>query len=211
MTIFGTNLSDNIYQAASFPLPMQMGPTSVTVSGVAAPLIYVSPTQINFQMPSGVPASAVPLVVTNQTPTSTRAVHGSAQHTTPLTVVDPGLFVLVDHRAAALNVDLSPNTALTPIPAGGYVLLFITGEGPVTPALPDGTPAPGSPLSLINAPVTVTIGGKSAQVTYQGVAPGFAGLAQINAIVPAGLTPGDQPVFVTINGVSSNSGLITVK
>jgi adhesin/invasin len=43
------------------------------------------------------------------------------------------------------------------------------------------------------------------------VAPGFAGLAQINAIVPAGLTPGDQPVFVTINGVSSNSGLITVK
>jgi len=57
----------------------------------------------------------------------------------------------------------------------------------------------------------VTIRGKNAQVTYQGLAPGFAGLAQINAIVPAGLTPGDQPVFVSVNGVPSNPGVITVK
>ncbi len=57
----------------------------------------------------------------------------------------------------------------------------------------------------------MTIGGKSAQVTYQGLAPGYAGLGQINAIVPSGLMPGDQPVFITINGVPSNSGVITVR
>ena len=42
-------------------------------------------------------------------------------------------------------------------------------------------------------------------------APGFAGLIQVNVQIPAGLASGDQPVFVTINGVPSNAGLITVK
>jgi uncharacterized protein (TIGR03437 family) len=57
----------------------------------------------------------------------------------------------------------------------------------------------------------VTIGGKTAQVVYAGVAPGFAGLAQINAIIPQGLAAGDQAVFVSISGVLSNAGLISVK
>jgi adhesin/invasin len=51
----------------------------------------------------------------------------------------------------------------------------------------------------------------NAAVTYKGLAPGFAGLAQLNVIVPAGLPPGDQPVFVSLNGYASNVGLITVK
>ena len=211
MTIFGTSLSDAIYQATSYPLPTQLGPTSVMVNGVAAPLYYVGPTQINFQMPSSAPAVAVQVVVSNPAETGTRAVRVSQPHTSTLTAVNPGLFVTSGRRAAALNGDLSPHTAATPIPAGGYVILFLTGEGSVTPAVADGTAAPTSPLSLVDGTVQVSIGGQSAQVTYQGLAPGFAGLAQLNVIVPAGLTPGDQPVFVSINGVPSNAGLITVK
>jgi adhesin/invasin len=211
MTIFGTNLSDNTYQATSFPLPTQLGPTSVMANGLAVPLYFVSPTQINFQMLSDAPAGPVQVVVKNQTVTGRRALGTSQPHISTLMVVDPGLFVTNRRRAAALNVDLSVHTAATPIPAGGFVILFLTGEGPVTPAVADGTAAPASPLSLIDVPVTVTIGGKDAMVTYQGLTPGLAGLAQLNVIVPAGLTPGDQPVFVTINGKASNAGLITVK
>jgi adhesin/invasin len=210
-TIFGTNLSDAVYLASSYPLPTQLGPTSVTVNGMAAPLFYASPTQINFQMPGSVPTSTIQVMVNNQATVSSRALRASQQDTPVLTVVHPGLFVTPDKRAAALNGDLSPHTAATPIPAGGYVILFLTGEGSVTPAVPDGTPAPANPLSIIDTPAQVNIGGASAQVTYQGLAPGYAGLAQINAIVPSGLTPGDQPVFITINGVPSNSGVITVK
>ena len=55
MTIFGLRLSDATYQATTYPLPTQLGPTSVTVNGVTVPLFYVSPTQINFQMPSTTP------------------------------------------------------------------------------------------------------------------------------------------------------------
>jgi adhesin/invasin len=57
----------------------------------------------------------------------------------------------------------------------------------------------------------VTIGGLDAQVTFKGLAPGLAGVAQLNVIVPAGLAAGDQPVFITISGRPSNAGLITVK
>ena len=102
----------------------------------------------------------------------------------PLTVVAPGLFVADANRASALNGDLSPHTPATPIPAGGSVILFITGEGPVTPLLPDGTAAPASPLSLINAPVQVTIGGQTAQVTFQGVAQDSPGSHRSTRLCP---------------------------
>jgi adhesin/invasin len=211
MTIFGTNLSDAIYQATSSPLPTQLGPTTVTVNGLPAPLFYASPTQINFQMSSGIVGAQAQVVVSNQPAVSSRALSASAQQTVTLTEVDPGLFVTPDRRAAALNGDLSPHTPATPVPTGGHIILFTTGEGSVTPPAADGVPAPASPLSLINAPVQVTIGGNPAVVEFQGLAPGFAGLGQLNVIVPAGLAPGDQPVFVTISGKPSNAGLITVK
>jgi adhesin/invasin len=207
MTIFGTNLSDATYQAVTYPLPTQLGPTSVTVNGSLVPLYYASPTQINFQMPSSAPPSSVQVGVINGFSRARTA----QDQATNLTVVDPGLFVNPGNRAAALNQDLTPHTPATPVPAGGYILLYMTGGGPVSPPLPDGTAAPSSPPSLLTGNVQVSIGGKPAQVTFAGVAPGFAGLSQINAIVPSGLAAGDQPVFVTVNGVSSNAGLITVK
>ena len=116
-----------------------------------------------------------------------------------------------DQRAAALNQDLSIHTPATPQPAGTLILLYMTGPGLLAPALPDGAAAPSSPLAQINGLTQVTIGGKDAQVVYAGVAPGFAGLQQINAAIPAGLAPGDQPVFVTIDGIASNAGVISVR
>jgi len=106
------------------------------------------------------PASAVQVVVGNQATANSRAVGVSSPHTSSLTAINPGLFVTSDGRAAALNGDLTVHTAARPILAGGFVILFITGEGPVTPPEPDGTAAPASPLSIINAPVQVTIEAK---------------------------------------------------
>jgi adhesin/invasin len=210
MTVFGTELSDAIYNASVYPLPTQLGQTTVTVNGARVPLFYASPTQINFQMPSNTDLSNITIAVDNQAPAGGQRLGASSPFVSKLGAVDPGLF-RTGNRAAALNQDLTLHTPATPLAAGDYVLLYATGVGPVTPPVPDGAPAPSAPLPLITGAVQVSIGGKGAQVTYQGLAPGFAGLAQLNVIVPAGLMPGDQPVLITINGVVSNVGVITVK
>ncbi len=72
------------------------------------------------------------------------------------------------------------------------------------PAVADGAAAPASPLAQTSDPVTLTIGGQSAKVLYAGLAPGFAGLYQIDTIVHAGITaPADVPVVITVDGIAS--------
>jgi adhesin/invasin len=176
----------------------------VTVNGVVAPLYYVSPTQINFQMPAATASGSAQIAVVSST--------GQGSAPAPLiTPVQPGLYVDANLRAKALNQNLTVHTPQTPIPAGNYVILYLTGMGPTTPPVADGQPAPTSPLAVLNGSVQATVGGIPANVSFAGLAPGFAGLIQVNAQIPNGLAPGDQPVFVTINGVASNAGLITVK
>jgi Bacterial Ig-like domain (group 1) len=206
MTIFGQALSDAVYQAPSLPLPQTLGPTSVTVNSVPAHLFYASPTQINFQMPSGQSVGAAQIVVNN-------SLLKTASQSFPvvLNAVDPGLFVTSDGRAAALNQDLSVHSAATPQPAGAIMVLYLTGQGPTTPAVLDGAGAPSSPLSLVNGQVTALIGGKPAEVVFAGLAPGFVGDTQVNLRIPQGVEPGDRSVIITINGVIDNAGVISVR
>jgi adhesin/invasin len=206
MTIFGRALSDAVYQASSLPLPQTLGPTSVTVNGVRVPLYYASPTQVNIQMPSGQPVGAAQIAVNN---TSLNA--SSQNYPVVLTAVHAGLFITPDGRAAALNQDLSLHAAARPQPAGAIIVLYLTGQGPTTPAVPDGTGAPASPLSLVDGQVSAQIGDKPAEVVFAGLAPGFVGDTQVNVRIPQGVDPGDRPVFITINGVPSNAGVISVR
>lgn len=83
------------------------------------------------------------------------------------------------------------------------IQLFGTGEGQITPPLADGTLA-NSTIPAPVLPVSVTIGGQPATVQYKGTAPGgVVGFLQINAVVPAGLPPGDVPVVITIGNAGS--------
>jgi adhesin/invasin len=206
MSIFGSALSDATYYASSLPLPQTLGPTSITVNGVPAPIYYASPTQVNFQMPSGQPVATVQLVVHNS------ALKASSEsYPVALTAVQPGLFTTPDGRAAALNQDFSLHSAATPQPAGTVMVFYLTGQGPTTPPVPDGTAAPVSPLSLVNGQVSAQIGGKPAEVVFAGLAPGFIGETQLNVRIPQGVDPGDRPVFITVDGVSSNAGVISVR
>jgi adhesin/invasin len=204
-TVFGSYLAGSTQSSTTFPLPTSLAGTSVLVNGIIAPLYYVSPTQINFQMP------LVTLPGPARVAVMTRA--GASTPVTPLiTAVQPGLYVYENLRAKALNQDLSIHTPQTPIPAGGYVVLYMTGMGSTTPPVADGQAAPSSPpLAVANGSVLAAVGGISAHVQFAGLAPGLAGVGQVNVQIPAGLAPGDQPVFVTINGVPTNAGLITVK
>jgi uncharacterized protein (TIGR03437 family) len=99
----------------------------------------------------------------------------------------------------------------SPVSSGGYIAIFCTGLGPVTNQPADGAPGLSNPLSTTLTLPIVMIGNVQAQVTYSGLAPTFAGLYQVNAIVPA-VAPGSAvPVTITIGGVQSNSVTIAVQ
>jgi uncharacterized protein (TIGR03437 family) len=133
----------------------------------------------------------------------------------PVQAAHPGLFT-VDASGlgggAILNQDYSLNGGLNPAPRGSFVMIYCTGGGVTTPPNVDATitPAPPPLYLLTTSPVSVTIGGITVTpVSYSGAAPSqIAGLTQINAQVPAGVTPGTKvPVIVTIGTWQSQPGV----
>ena len=96
---------------------------------------------------------------------------------------------------------------------GRIVSLYCVGLGRVTPEVANGTSAPASePLSRTVNPVTVTIGGQQAEILYSGLAPGFVGLYQVNAVVPLNAPVGDAvAVTVSVSGAVSNSATIAIR
>jgi uncharacterized protein (TIGR03437 family) len=99
------------------------------------------------------------------------------------------------------------------VKAGEVVVIYATGLGATNPAVATGQAAPAvPPLALVTTPVKVTIGGVEAAVEFAGLAPGFVGLHQVNARVPAGVSPGSAvPLVLTQNGVASNTVTIAVR
>ncbi len=132
-----------------------------------------------------------------------------------IAATQPGIFAIGgtgQGQAAALNQDLSINSAGNAAPRGELIALYATGAGFTSPQPPDGRLA--ARTSMVLAPVTVTIGGRNAEVLYAGAAPGLvAGVVQVNARIPADVVPGAQvPVTLGIGAaVSSQQVFIAVR
>jgi adhesin/invasin len=94
--------------------------------------------------------------------------------------------------------------------AGSALALFVTGLGETTPPLASGSAAPTDALYTAIASVTAMIGGQAAQVLFAGLAPGYAGLYQVNVVVPQ-LAAGDYAVQITVGGVASNTVTVSVR
>lgn len=212
-TVFGANLttSTGINVATELPLKTQLLGVQVMVNGTAAPIFAVDNVnglqQVNFQVPYG---------VANQSNVTVQVVNNGAAGNTisvPVIAAQPGIFtynVGGSNYGAILHPN-SPQLADTGHPAavGETVVIFCTALGVVAPTPPDGAAAPGAAPTV--ATTTVTIGGVNASVAYAGLAPGFVGLYQVNAEVPAGLPSGNQPVVITVGGVSSSIALLPVQ
>jgi uncharacterized protein (TIGR03437 family) len=123
----------------------------------------------------------------------------------------PGIFIYGNNLALVQNHDHSVNGPTNPARLGSSVVIYLTGGGPLDNAVPTGAVASDSPLfRLTTTPITVTMGGATANVAFAGLTPGFIGLVQINAAVPASPTTGAYPLQVTIGTVSSNTPNISV-
>jgi len=217
VSIFGTSIGP----AASATLMLDpvgtvstlVGGVTVTCNGYPAPLTYVSSSQIN---------AIVPYEVAGNSSLSVQVITGGLEsNVVSLELADsaPGIFTQNSSGSgpgAILNGDSSLNAQKNPAAAGSTIQIFITGEGLTNPAQGSGT------VTLLNTtgsgpltpapqlPVSVTIGNHPAQVAFAGEAPySVAGVLQVNAVVPASLSSGANPIAVQV-GTRISQGNVTV-
>jgi uncharacterized protein (TIGR03437 family) len=203
ISIYGSGLAQTTMSATGLPLPSTLAGASVTVNGLMAPIFYASPVQINAQFPFQAPVGSATVVV---------KLGGNVVGSSGITVqnVAPGLFLASGGQAAALNQDGSANSPSNPAAAESVVSVFLTGLGPVDHGVATGAAASTNPLSQVSGNVSASIGGQSALVTFAGLAPGFAGLYQVNIRVPQ-VPAGSQALQVAVNGAASNPGGISAR
>ncbi|HVW07219.1 MAG TPA: hypothetical protein VHC90_01480 [Bryobacteraceae bacterium] len=187
IAIFGTNLAASP-ASASAPLPLTLGGTSVTINGLPAPLSFVSPGQVNAQVPSSLTAPDRTIIAVAVAVTTAA---GSVGIQTGLASASPGFFTADASgcgQAAALNIrpdgSVSLNSPSNSAAPGDYVALFGTGFGVPAQQIDDGAAASG-PSSLSVAPGLTVDSEPIASPTYTGLAPGLPGVDQINFQVPA--------------------------
>lgn len=200
-SIFGQNLASAAASAQGYPLPLALNGASVTVDGIAAPLFYVSPTQINFQVPSSAGAplygeeySQVAVVVATPGGTSDPAA-------ADVYYKGFGIFTLDGSgcgRGAVLNVNSDGTTSLNSpsnsAAPGSYLTVFGTGLGAVDNPPPDGAAEPSQPLS----PSKVF---PPSPGFFAGRAPGMVGVDQVNKMTS---TAWQEGCAVPLNIGSSN-------
>ena len=205
--IYGINFSKtatNIDGINSDHAPTTYNGTSVTIAGVAAPIILLERDQVNVQVPFEVPVGQQPVVVTN--------VNGASEPKM-VTVAAAAPAILFDatggiaYRASSLAL-IRPTS---PAVAGEMLIFLATGLGVTAPSAQTGLILPADAVNPAVLQPTATIGGRPAAVTGAFTAPGFLGLYGVIATVPNGLASGDQPVVVTSGGMASNTVVIAVR
>ncbi len=186
-----------------------------TSSNISAPLLFVSPTLANVQVPweSAKNVSAWTATVSATAPLSTMGEPVNVL----LAQVSPGVFTVSSNGSGqAVAIDALSGQLISesnPAIAGAtYISIYCTGLGPVTNQPRTGAAASASPLSWTTATPTVTIGNVGVKALFSGLAPGFVGLYQINVQVPSGVSPGSNvPLIVSIGGATAPTVTVAVQ
>lgn len=216
ISIYGNGLSLTQPPAVStMPPDFLLNGTEIDLNQHHTPLLYVSPTQINAQVPWELAGQAQASLAI-----SVSGVPGQTV-TVPVAGYSPGIFTLdtAAHGAvliAAPGVVIAASTGslpgARPVNRGEYIQIFGTGFGPVTRQPPTGYASPYVQFSETTEKPSVDLGGVAALITFSGLAPGVVGVYQINALVPDNAPTGDSvPLKATIRGFESNTVVIAVR
>ena len=209
VSLFGSGLSSVTMQAQSFPIPTSLGGVQVMVNNLPARLFFVSPGQINVIVPSGIATNgyAVFQVINNGV--------NSNQVTLFTSPTAPGIFTQNQAgfgAGAILHVNGSLVSPQNPAAVGETVSVFLTGLGATNPAVVDGAAALANPLSTVtDQNLFVDFDGTSATVSFAGLAPGFAGLYQINVQVPQGLPTGNHFLDISTSDAYHSQAMIAIR
>jgi uncharacterized protein (TIGR03437 family) len=208
--IFGDFLLTSTSIDTNLPLETSLQNLSFQFSGgTQAPLYFVSGGQLNLQVPwelTGQSTATLAATLNGQT---------GATQTVNLAGFAPAIFTMNSQgtgQGAILDSSYHLVDSSNPATDGTTtILIYCTGLGPVTNQPATGSPAPSSPLAKTTAPPTVTIGGTPASVSFSGLAPGYVGLYQVNALVLSAPPGEGVPVTISIGGVTSNTVTIAVR
>jgi uncharacterized protein (TIGR03437 family) len=208
IAIFGANLGPatgtGLQLDAFGNVATLLSGTQVQFNGIPAAMIYAGAGQVNAIVPFELSGSTAQIQVLN-------AGQPSAAFPVNVLPATPGIFTADNSgigQAMAANQDYTLNNGQNPAAAGSMVILYATGGGLNSPAVPDGSVIVASQLPRPVLPVTAQIGGQPATVYYAGGAPGMAaGVMQLNLQVPAGVAGSAVPVTLTVGGQSSPPGV----
>lgn len=202
VSVFGSYLSFNEAGAPALPLPPSLGGTQVTLNGRRVPLLFVSRSQINTQLPFDVVPGPATLRVTTA--------NGFAETTVEIRPAAPGIF-MAGSEPAVLHQNGRLVTASSPAVPGEFVSIYMTGLGAVVGTIGPGEAAPTSPPAPCRATVRVSLAGVEVIPTFAGLAPGFAGLYQVDIQVPSSIRAGLWPLKVIVSGADSNQAQISIQ
>ncbi len=203
ISIYGSQLSPTNLATNEVPLPTALGNSCLTINGLPLPLIFVSPTQVNAQMPFQATGN-VTLIV--HTPGGV-----SDNFNVVVPSASPAVFMsgVAGPETTLPTIVRASNSLLAtdsnPVHHNDMLTIYLTGLGAVSPVVANGYPGPSSPLAVTLAPPTITLGGVNLPVVYSGLAPGQVGVNQINVSVPATVPPGLSVPLVISQGGSTNS------
>ncbi len=210
-SIYGVHLSAGQNFAPALPLATQLGATQVVLGGRPLPLQYAGDGQVNAVIPYDVPPNSTQQLIVTNGPAL------SVPQSVVIAPAQPAVFAQSDGSGVVFDVKPGQTAqilvdATHPMSAGDAIVIYCAGLGPVNPPVTAGSAAPSSPPATTTNTVTVTIGGKTAQVFFSGLLGGFAGEYQVNAYVPKGITPGDAvPLVITVAGFESAPVTVAVK
>ena len=218
--IYGSNLAgtSRSWTGADFNganAPNLLDGVQVTIGGQRAFIDYVSPGQVNAQLPSGIAAGQQPVVLTNGSTTSA-AVNVTVNATQPGLLAPASFQVAGKQYMGALVADGSsfilppgsiPGLASRRARVGETIILYGIGFGNVTPNIPAGQIVAGS--NQLSLPLRILFGGTQARVDYFGLAPNAVGLYQFNVVVPSVPANDAVPVTFTLDGTGGAQVLYT--
>jgi uncharacterized protein (TIGR03437 family) len=206
IAIYGQSLAPSLEVGPVNPLQQAINGVTVSVNDMILPLLFVSPGQINAQVPWELPDGNYTMEIHSLGQPDVTGTFSVARNA-------PGLFTqTVDsiQYAIAFHDDGSLITPSSPAKSGETVALLGTGLGPFKGELIDGF-FPSDPPPVLSDSVKITAGTHSPTTVWAGAAPGYTGLALAKFEVPTGATAATLPVTISVNGVKSNTVMLPVE
>jgi uncharacterized protein (TIGR03437 family) len=203
--IYGTALASQTTSPQVLPLPTEVLGTQVLIGGVASPLFYVSPGQLNAQIPFELESGKQYQVIVNANGALTTPQPIQLNAGAPAVLQFTSGLIVAQHQDGTLVSSDAPGAS------GEFIVLYMSGLGATDIPVPSGQPSPANPPANVLDTPLLTLNGAPVPISFAGLTPTLVGLYQINLQIPSNLADGTYDLAVSQSGVVSNTTSLPVK